>query len=101
MATEISENTQLKLDLKTIGIIVAGAISLASMYFVMAADIEEAKQLPKSPVSEVEFKYKDEMIRKTIELTQKDVEAIKSDVESMKITLEKLDERLYEISRNQ
>ena len=43
MATEISENTQLKLDLKTIGIIVAGAISLASMYFVMAADIEKAK----------------------------------------------------------
>ena len=101
MAHEISENTQLKLDLKTIGIIVAGAISLASMYFVMASDIEEAKQLPKAPVSEVEFKYKDEMIRKTIELTQIDVEAIKSDVESMKITLEKLDERLYEISRNQ
>ena len=69
------------------------------MYFVMAADIEEAKQLPKSPVSEVELKYKDEMIRKTIELTQKDVEAIKSDVESMKITLEKLDSRLYELQR--
>ena len=50
MATEISENTQLKLDLKTIGIIVAGAISLASMYFVMAADIEEAKKLPVPPV---------------------------------------------------
>ena len=101
MATEISENTQLKLDLKTIGIIIAGAVSLASMYFVMAADIEEAKQLPVPPVGKVEFQYKDEMIRKTIELTQKDVEAIKSDVESMKITLEKLDERLYEISRNQ
>ena len=99
MATEISENTQLKLDLKTMGIIVFGAISLASMYFVMAADIEEAKQLPKAPVSEVEFKYKDEMIRKTIELTQKDVEAIKSDVESMKKTLEKLDERLYDLGR--
>tara|TARA_R100000781_G_scaffold11106_1_gene10277 strand:- start:120 stop:422 length:303 start_codon:yes stop_codon:yes gene_type:complete len=99
MATQISENTQLKLDLKTIGIIIAGAISLASMYFVMAADIEEAKQLPKAPVSEVEFKYKDEMIRKTIELTQKDVEAIKGDVESMKVTLEKLDERLYDLQR--
>jgi len=99
MATQISENTQLKLDLKTIGIIIAGAISLASMYFVMAADIEEAKQLPKAPVSEVEFKYKDEMIRKTIELTQKDVEAIKTDVESMKSTLEKLDERLYDLQR--
>ena len=99
MAHEISENTQLKLDLKTIGIIVTGAISLASMYFVMAADIEEAKTLPVPPVGEVEFKYKDEMIRKTIELTQKDVEAIKSDVESMKITLEKLDSRLYELQR--
>ncbi len=99
MATQISENTQLKLDLKTIGIIIAGAISLASMYFVMAADIEEAKQLPKAPVSEVEFKYKDEMIRKTIELTQKDVEAIKGDVESMKVTLEKLDSRLYDLAR--
>ncbi len=99
MATQISENTQLKLDLKTIGIIIAGAISLASMYFVMAADIEEAKQLPKAPVSEVEFKYKDEMIRKTIELTQKDVETIKTDVESMKSTLEKLDERLYDLQR--
>ncbi len=99
MATQISENTQLKLDLKTIGIIIAGAISLASMYFVMAADIEEAKQLPKAPVSEVEFRYKDEMIRKTIELTQKDVETIKTDVESMKSTLEKLDERLYDLQR--
>jgi len=99
MATQISETTRLKLDLKTIGIIIAGAISLASMYFVMAADIEEAKQLPKAPVSEVEFKYKDEMIRKTIELTQKDVEAIKGDVESMKVTLEKLDERLYDLQR--
>ena len=99
MATEISEKTQLKLDLKTIGIIVAGAISLASMYFVMAADIEQAKLLLKAPVSEVEFKYKDEMIRKTIELTQKDVETIKTDVESMKGTLEKLDERLYDLQR--
>jgi len=99
MATEISENTQLKLDLKTIGIIIVGAVSLASMYFVMAADIEEAKQLPVPPVGKVEFQYKDEMIRKTIELTQKDVEAIKSDVESMKKTLEKLDERLYDLGR--
>ena len=49
--------------------------------------------------NQISFKYKDEMIRKTIELTQKDVEAIKSDVESMKITLEKLDERLYDLAR--
>ena len=52
MAHEINENTQLKLDLKTIAMIVGFTISLASMYFVMANDIEEAKTLPAPVVSE-------------------------------------------------
>ena len=32
MANKISENTQVQLDLKTIGVIIVGAISLAMMY---------------------------------------------------------------------
>ena len=43
MSKVVNEDTQVKLDLKTIGIIVGGAISLASMYFVMQSDIAEAK----------------------------------------------------------
>ena len=41
MSKTINEDTQVKLDLKTIGIIVGGAISLASMYFVMQSDVAE------------------------------------------------------------
>ena len=32
MAQKISENTEVQLDLKTIGMLVAGAVSLAAMY---------------------------------------------------------------------
>ena len=93
MATEISQDTQLKLDLKTIGIIVAGAISLASMYFVMQADIARAMELPKPAIDRVEYDLKDELIRQTIMDTQEDVDMILD-------KLEKLDERLYDMQKN-
>ena len=35
MANKISEDTQVQLDLKTIGIIVVGAVSIASVYFAL------------------------------------------------------------------
>jgi hypothetical protein len=47
MAQEINENTQVTLDLKTVGLIIAGALSLAGMWFALQADIQEAKELPK------------------------------------------------------
>ena len=90
MAQQISENTQVQLDLKTIGIIVGGAISLAAMYFALQADIELAKQLPEPPVSRTEFDLKDELIRSTI----LDIDE-KVDKNSQK--LDRLDEKLFEI----
>jgi len=72
---------------------------MAGMWFTLKADIAKAMELPEPVVSAVEFNYKDQMIRKTIELTQKDVETIKNDVETIKSTLEKLDERLYELQK--
>ena len=39
MATKISEDTNIQLDLKTITIIVGGAISLASMWFTLQGEI--------------------------------------------------------------
>ena len=41
MATKIGEDTNVQLDLKTIGIIIAGTISLASMWFTLQGDISE------------------------------------------------------------
>jgi hypothetical protein len=90
MAQQISENTQVQLDLKTIGLIVGGAISLAAMYFALQADIELAKQLPEPPVSRTEFDLKDELIRSTI----LDIDE-KVDKNSKK--LDQIDEKLFEI----
>ena len=46
MAKQIGEDTKVTLDLKTIGLIIGGVVSLASMYFVMQADIARAMELP-------------------------------------------------------
>jgi len=92
MATELSEKTKITLDLKTIGIVVGGAISIASLYFIMQADIALAKTLPIPPISKIEYELKDELIRQTIMDTQDDVEEIKE-------TLKKIDERLYKLTR--
>ena len=91
-APQISEETKVTLDLKTIGMIVGFTVTIASMYFVMQADIAEAKELPKPPISKTEWELKDELIRNTIMDTQDDVEVIKE-------TIEKIDERLYEITK--
>jgi hypothetical protein len=99
MAHEINENTQLKLDLKTIGMIVGFTVSLASMYFVLVADIAEAKMLPEFPVSSKELDFKDKLTRSQIDLTQQQVENIQEDVKEIKETVEKIEERLYELKR--
>ena len=92
MAQQIGEDTKVTLDLKTIGLIIGGVVSLASMYYVMQADIALAMEMPKPVIDRVEYDLKDELIRQTIMDTQDDVEEIKE-------TIEKIDERLYEIQK--
>ena len=64
------------------------------MWFTLKADIQEAKELPIPPIERVEFDMKDELIRQTIMDTQDDVDKILEE-------LEKIDERLYELQKNQ
>ena len=90
MAQEISEGTKVTLDLKTIGMVVAGAVSLAAMYFALKAEIEIAKELPAPTISRTEYDLKDQLIRETIMNTQEKVE------ENSK-KLDRIDEKLYEI----
>ena len=104
MTKKIDENISMGIDvdndgkpdfhisIKTIGGIIFGIVSLAGVWFTLQADIQEAKELPKPEISKMEFDMKDELIRQTIMDTQEDVEEIKE-------TLEKMDERLYEISK--
>jgi hypothetical protein len=94
MAHEVSENTKLTLDLKTIGMIVSFAVSLVTVYFSLKSDIAVAMTEPKPEVTSTEFRYKDEIIRKAIMTTQEDVQ-------EMKETLKLLETRLYEITKGQ
>jgi hypothetical protein len=93
MAKQIGEDTKVTLDLKTIGMIVTFIVMLAGMWFTLQADIAEAKELPLPEIDRIEYDLKDELIRQTIMDTQEDVEMILE-------KLDKLDERLYEVSKN-
>ena len=92
MAKQISEETKVTLDLKTLGAIGAGIVTLAGMWFALQADIAEAKELPAPVIDRIEYDLKDELIRQTILDTQEDVEA-------MREQLDKIDERLYELQK--
>ena len=77
MEKELNENTTLKLSVKTLGGIAALIFTLVSMWFVLQADIAEAKELPVPPSPEVtrmEFNMKDANIRLSIENTEKMVQ---------------------------
>ena len=90
MSKVINEETQVKLDLKTIGIIVGGAISLATLYFTLTSEIELAKELPKPELTRQEYDLKDLMVR----------EQIANTAEQVKENSEKIDKivgYLYEI----
>ena len=93
MAKQIGEDTKVTLDLKTLGMIAAGIISLAGMWFALQADIKEAKELPEPVIDRVEYDLKDELVRQTIMDTQEDVDKILEEIE-------KIDERLYELQKN-
>ena len=91
MAQQIGEDTKVTLDLKTIGMGVAGLAALIGMWFALQADIALAKELPEplpAEVTRMEFDMKDQLIRQTIMTTQEDVTEIKDD---MKRIEEKID----------
>jgi len=91
MAKELNEDTGFQVSIKTLVGIGAAMATVISMWFMLQADIADAKELPAPPdpeVTRMEFDMKDQMIRNTIMTTQKDVEEIKE-------TLEKIEDKLY------
>ena len=100
MATKISEDTNVQLDLKTIGIIIAGTISLASMWFTLQGDITDLQNKIDNFsgdefVQQMEFKFKDELIRTNIVQIDKLTENIKEDVEENKEAIKDLENKVY------
>ena len=89
MTKELNENSGFKISIKTLIAIGAVMVTIISMWFVLQADIAEAKELPKPDVTRMEFDMKDELIRQTIMNTQDDVKEIKEDIKLIK-------QKLYE-----
>jgi len=92
MGKELNEDTGFNISIKTLIGIGFAMATIISMWFMLQADIAEAKELPVIPPDEVtrmEFDMKDQMIRQTIMTTQEDVKEIKK-------SIEKIEEKLYE-----
>ena len=93
MKEELNENTTFKLSIKTLGGIAALIFTLVSMWFILQADIAEAKELPAPPdpeVTRMEFDMKDQNIRLTIQNTAEDVEELKEDLDRIEEKIDNL-----------
>ena len=102
--TKIGEDTNVTLDLKTIGIIITGAVAIATTYITLSASVssntESIESLEGNTVNPIEFQYKDELVRSTIKRIEEKQETMNEDVSEIKDQLGKIDERLYQISKN-
>lgn len=95
----VSENTKLTLDIKTIVMIVAFTISLATTYFTLQAQIQKAMEEPKPEVTAIEYEYKDLLVRESVLRLEEKQTIMAEDIKEVKAQLEKIDQRLYELSR--
>ena len=93
MASDLNESTSFNVSIKTLIGIGAAMATIISMWFILQADIEEAKNLP-SPlppdVTRMEYDMKDQLIRQTIMSTQEDVQELKDRLIRMEEKLDKL-----------
>ena len=93
MTKELNEDTGFQVSIKTLVGIGAAMATIISMWFMLQADIAEARNLPEAlppDVSRMEFDMKDQMIRQTILTTQEDVVELKESLIRMENKIDKL-----------
>ena len=100
MATKISEDTNVQLDLKTIGMIVVGTVSLAGMWFSLQEDMQDLHNKIDSFsgdefVQKMEFQLKDELIRNNVIQIDKATKNLKEDIEENKESIRDLENKVF------
>ena len=93
MAQELNEDTGFNISIKTLLGIGFAMATVISMWFMLQADIEEAKLLPEPTTPEsirMEFDMKDQLFRQTIMTTQEDVKEIKEQLEKLNDKIDRL-----------
>ena len=90
MTKELNEDSGFKVSIKTLIAIGAAMATIIGMWFMLQADITEARNLPEPDVTRMEFDMKDQMIRQTIITTQEDVTEIKQDIKRIEVKIDQL-----------
>ena len=73
LPTELSEDTQLTLDLKTIAIILAGVVTLAMGYFTLKNDIKSASDKSEETLTKIEFNISQDAVKQIVRETQRHI----------------------------
>tara|TARA_R110002020_G_scaffold251080_1_gene465065 strand:- start:105 stop:338 length:234 start_codon:yes stop_codon:yes gene_type:complete len=71
------QDTTFSITLKTLFTICAFLFLLLGEYIVLQNDINEAKSLPKTEVSKIEFDYSNEKLQYQIDVLKKELELLK------------------------
>ncbi len=87
MSTKISENTNIQLDLKTVIAIISITASFVGMYYTLQADIEEAKTMPPTEVTRLEYELKEEwnedmimQLKEAVEVLEETQDILKEEI---------------------
>ena len=73
---KIGENTEFKLELKTIISIIVLTSTFMGMYYTLQGEIEEAKKLPPAEIERMEYDLKQEWQTKHIEDLEEKIDEI-------------------------
>ena len=102
--SEINPESKFSLSLKEVVGAIIGLSSIFGIYFTMQSSLANAQEsiqkLEESSVNSLEFGFKDQLIRENINNTNEKVEGLEKSVDEIKLQPNKIDERLYQISKN-
>jgi len=100
---ELNPESKFNLSLKEIVGAVIGLSSLFGIYFTLQASVqantEDIDALKTNSVNPVEFSYKDKLVRESVLRLEEKQDIMGEDVKEVKEQLNKIDERLYQISK--
>jgi len=80
---KIGENTEFKLELKTIISIIVLTSTFMGMYYTLQGDIEEAKTLPPAQIERLEYDLKREWMETHIINLEKEVKDLRQELKQV------------------
>ena len=89
---KIGENTEFKLDLKTIISIIIFTSTIMGMYYTLESDIEEAKKLPPAEVKRLEYGLKRQW-------TEGHILALELKVKELEADVKQIDKKIHYVKK--